>query len=78
MKQGTGRGKRTKNASKSLTRRDLRRIFYVGAAALAVVLPVCPMVFLSVPNSSTEKWESQMAWLRSSFIGQGVNNAQDV
>jgi hypothetical protein len=50
MKQTRGRGSGTKNASKGLTRRDLRRFFYVGGAALAVVLLVCLVVFFARPK----------------------------
>jgi hypothetical protein len=50
MKQTKRRGRGQKNASKGLTRRGLRRIFYVGVAALGAILVVGLVVFFTRPK----------------------------
>jgi len=50
MKQTKARGRRQKNATKGLTRRDFRRILFVGAVALGVIFVVSLIVFLTRPK----------------------------
>jgi hypothetical protein len=50
MKQKKGRGGNNKNASKGLTRRDLRRILYAGFAVLGVILVVSVVAFFTRPK----------------------------
>ena len=50
MKHGKGRAARKDNASKGLSRRDLRRILYIASAVLGVALIVGLTVFLTRPK----------------------------
>ena len=50
MKNTKGRAGKNKNASRGLTRRDLRRILYASAAVAGAFLVVCLTVYLTRPK----------------------------